>query len=247
MKDIEIKKILDTIRGSNLRENNPKFDKPPNVETPFGFNSLQLELTALKYYELVTLKELSELEAKQLDKILEQAETDDKLSLLLNEVDELTFEELGFYEKDSLEQVENLRAKAKEFIIKLENYHKIDCIDKLQSICSYQNILNEYYRLITLKELSELETRQLDKILEQAETDDKLSLLLNEVDELTFEELGFYEKDSLEQIENQKSEFKKCIERILNQTNDLTSNQVHVRGAAYAAGHAAGFVAGHAA
>ncbi len=232
MKDIELKKILDSFRGSNSIEIKTKTDKPPNVESPFDFNASQLESIALKYYELVTLEELSELEAKHLEKILEQAETDERLSLLLNEIDEITFQELGFYNQDNLEQIEQQKAKVKEAIINSEKTQIVDCINKLQSISGYQNILNEYYRLVTLEELSELEAKQLDKILEQAENDQTLSLLLNEVDELTFQELDFYEKDSLEQIEKQKGQkenAKQYIERICcltNSNDNLSSSKI---------------------
>lgn len=227
MKDI--KKILDTFRDSNNIEINTKTDKPANIESLFDFNALQLESTALKYYELVTLEEISELEAKQLEKILEQAETNERLNFLLNEIDELTFKELGFYEKDSLEQIKNLKVKVKEFIINSDKNQKTDCIDKLQSISGYQNILNEYYKLTTLEELNELEAKQLEKILEQAEIDERLSLLLNEIDELTFQELSFYEKVNLEQIEQQKEETKNHIKGIfyLTSSNNPSLSKVN--------------------
>lgn len=78
----------------------------------------------------------------------------------------------------------------------------------------YPDILNKYYNLVNLQELSEFDGKSLDKILEQAETDEKLSLLLNEIDELTFEESGFYDKKNLEQIEQQKEKTKQDLKRI---------------------------------
>ena len=196
----KFRKILETFRDSNHIKNHIETGKPLNSENTCDFNNSKLESILFDYYKLSALEELSELEAKHLDKILELAETDETLSLMLNEVDELTFEELGFYEKDSLEQVENQIAKVKEFIINSES---------MQSISDYQDILTEYYKLTTLEELSELDAKRLEKILERAETDGTLSLMLNEVDELTFEELGFYKKDSLEKVENQKAKASK--------------------------------------
>jgi hypothetical protein len=225
MKDIKFKNLLETFRDSNSIKIKTKKDKPPNYKNTFNFSCELLKLKVFEYYKLTTLQELSELEAKQLEKILEQAETDETLSLMLNEVDEMTFEELDFYEQDSLKRVENQKTKVKEVIINSEKTQIVNCINTLQSISGYQNILNEYYKLTTLQELSELEAKQLEKILEQAETDETLSLMLNEVDEMTFEELDFYEQDSLKRVEQQKSETKKCIKRILNPTNNSTFNQ----------------------
>ena len=153
-----------------------------------------------EYYKLSTCLELSELDEKRLDKILKQAESDAKLSFLLNEIDELTYQELGFYESSSLENCENQKAKVKEFILNSE-----------KDIFEYKQILTEYYKLSTCLELSELDEKRLDKILKQAESDAKLSFLLNEIDELTYQELGFYESSSLENCENQKAKVKEFI------------------------------------
>ena len=221
MKDIKFKKLLDSFRDSNSVKNHIKIDEQPNLENAFDFNNSKLESILFDYYKLSTLEELSEIEAKHLDKILELAETDKNLSLILNEIDEITFEELDFYEKESLEKVENQKAKAKEFIINSEKNFAIGCNLSMQSISDYQDILNEYYKLTTLEELTELDAKRLDKILKQAETNENLTLLLNEIDELTYQELGLYKPDSLEDHENQKAKVK---EFILNSEDEVTSD-----------------------
>lgn len=193
MKDIKI--ILDTFfRDSNSIKINTKIDELSNIKNQRNSNYSQLEFIVLKYYELVTLEELSELDAKYLEKILEQAETNETLSLLLNEIDELTFQELDFYDPSNLEQVEyqKIKVKNKKFISNSKHKLEVDYNLSIQSISDHQGIITEYHKLKTLGELSELEAKRLDEILKFAETNEIISLLLNEVDEMTFQELGFY-------------------------------------------------------
>ncbi|NEQ10130.1 MAG: hypothetical protein F6K37_30615 [Moorea sp. SIO4E2] len=54
-----------------------------------------------------------------------------------------------------------------------------------------KEVLTEYYHLVSKSELTEIESKRLDKILEMAESDDTVSFLINEIDELTFQELDF--------------------------------------------------------
>ena len=64
-----------------------------------------------------------------------------------------------------------------------------------QDLQAYKEILTEYYHLVSKPELTEIESKHLDKILEKAESDSTISLLINEVDELTFQALGFFKEN----------------------------------------------------
>lgn len=72
---------------------------------------------ALKeYYYLAMMPELSEEQALKMQQILTLAEESDLISFLLNEIDELTFREFGFYE-EAEETIENDIARVKEFVL----------------------------------------------------------------------------------------------------------------------------------
>lgn len=90
-----------------------------------GFSELQASLNGLpeehrkalaEYYHLAMMPELSETQAARMQHILELAETSDIISFLLNEIDELTFQELGFYGEED-PNIDNEIAKIKEFVL----------------------------------------------------------------------------------------------------------------------------------
>jgi hypothetical protein len=70
--------------------------------------------------------------------------------------------------------------------------------DKILSLenGNYEQTLQEYYHLVTRTNLSEIEAKRLERILEAAQSDDVLSLLINEIDELSFQQLGFFNEDA---------------------------------------------------
>ncbi len=212
-------KILDTFQDSNIIKNGREiYITMQNSGKNLDFDKAKYNQILNKYYKLTTLEELSEQDAQSLDGILQLAETDETLSFLLNEVDEITFQELGFYEHNDLDYWSNEKAKIQEFVITSED----------NSDSEYKNILTEYYELATCTELSEQDAQCLDKILELAETDKYLSSLLNQIDEQTFEELGFYEKEKLENNNRHQTETVKNISDSDRTVFDCTYNLIYI-------------------
>lgn len=135
------------------------------------------------YFYLVSKKRLSESEAEYLGEILKLTESNDKLALLLNEIDEITYQDLDYFELESLYNFENQRSLVMELIVNQTDY---------------KALLVGYYSLVMRPTISDLEAEYLEKILDQAQLDPKLALLLNEIDELSYKKLGFTERDFAE-------------------------------------------------
>ncbi|MGD1942969.1 MAG: hypothetical protein ACFB0G_16850 [Leptolyngbyaceae cyanobacterium] len=70
-----------------------------------------------EYYSLAKLPELSAAQATRLQQILRMAEVDDTLCFLMNEIDEITFQELGFYDADEQPYFDNETARIREHIL----------------------------------------------------------------------------------------------------------------------------------
>ncbi|NES20706.1 MAG: filamentous hemagglutinin N-terminal domain-containing protein [Symploca sp. SIO3E6] len=83
-----------------------------------------------------------------------------------------------------------------------------------------KNLVLEYARLAARSELSELEAERMGEILELAESDDLLSILINEVDYFVFQELNLLDEDSIYHYENQKARIKEFIEPRLTVEQD---------------------------
>ena len=87
---------------------------------------------------------------------------------------------------------------------------KVECPDQAKlvgdgKVFSYQEKLEEYYNLSTLKELSEVEADKLGNIIESAQTDKVLSGFIDQVDDLTFQDWKFlngnnFQEQSIEEL-----------------------------------------------
>ena len=60
----------------------------------------------------------------------------------------------------------------------------------------YRKVLTEYYSLVKQPELNEPEALRVYEILQLAEDDSLLSFLLNEIDEITYQELGLNNEEN---------------------------------------------------
>ncbi|MFE4104956.1 hypothetical protein [Almyronema epifaneia] len=69
-----------------------------------------------EYYQLASLPQLSEKQAERLAEILEIAQYNEVLSLLINEIDERTFQKLAFNELAEVDHHKNEISKIKEFV-----------------------------------------------------------------------------------------------------------------------------------
>jgi len=86
------------------------------------------------------------------------------------------------------------------------------------------NLVLEYARLAARSELSELEADRMGEILELAESDDVLGILINEVDYFVLQELNLLDDDSVHHYENQKARIKEFIEPRLGAEQDEYSS-----------------------
>ena len=71
----------------------------------------------------------------------------------------------------------------------------IENLGMIANLQQYRETLFDYYRLSKSPELSESEADRFGEILEQAEQDDTLSLLLNEIDEISYQKLALLDRD----------------------------------------------------
>lgn len=209
LKDLSQYFILDRLMNFS-KERSDKFDDEVTI---IASNSLDYRSLLLVYFFLVSRSELSESEAEYLEKILDLAQSDHKLSLLLNEVDEITYQDLGFFEPESIHAFENERARALEFIVKQA--------DELSGPI-YQGVLTDYYELATRSELTDLDAEYLENIWDLAQFDDKLAFLLNQIDEVSY--LGLTEKD-LAEVEVQKKQALRLLQSIREITHPSEAYQ----------------------
>lgn len=170
-------------------------------------NSYSLDYRSLLvgYFYLASKDKLSESEAEYLGKVLELAESDAKLALLMNEVDEFTYQDLEYFKSEHLYAFENERARVLEIIVKQSGESPIS---------NYEALLIDYYTLVMRPTISDVEAEYLGRILDQAQSDPKLALLLNEIDELTYEKMGLTEKDFTE-LEMQMEQARQLLVSIM--------------------------------
>ena len=74
-------------------------DNPPNRRASFNASSEECRKALAEYYRLAKLPELSDKEFWRMQAILAKAESNEVMSLLINEIDEMTFQELGLYDE----------------------------------------------------------------------------------------------------------------------------------------------------
>ncbi|NES66130.1 MAG: CHAT domain-containing protein, partial [Okeania sp. SIO2D1] len=78
--------------------------------------------------------------------------------------------------------------------------------EKFTHLTSKQkSLLQHYYELTNLSELSKHETEQMEKILERAESDDLLNYWIEKIDRLVYENLGLFTEEKLDYYEKQKT------------------------------------------
>lgn len=71
----------------------------------------------IEYYELARLPDLSEVQFGRMQHILQMADGNDAMSLLINEIDEVTFQELGFYDESRQSHFKNEVSRTQEFVL----------------------------------------------------------------------------------------------------------------------------------
>ncbi|NEQ41368.1 MAG: CHAT domain-containing protein, partial [Okeania sp. SIO3I5] len=78
--------------------------------------------------------------------------------------------------------------------------------EKFKRLTSKQkSLLQKYYELTNLSELSQHEAEQMEKILERAESDDLLNYWIEKIDGLVYEKLGLLTEEKLDYYEKQKT------------------------------------------
>ena len=75
----------------------------------------------------------------------------------------------------------------------------------------HREVLEEYYSLAKLPELSAGQATRLQQILRMGEIDDTFCFLINEIDEITFQELGFYNIDEQPYFDNETARIREHI------------------------------------
>lgn len=84
--------------------------------TSFNVSPGRYRKVLIEYYDLAKRPKLNETEAQRVYEILQLAEEDDLLSFLLNEIDEITYQELGIVDDDSETHLANEAAKVEEML-----------------------------------------------------------------------------------------------------------------------------------
>ena len=148
-----------------------------------------------EYYVLAQRPLLSELEAKRVEHILEMACQDEKLSLLLHEIDEAIFQEQNLDGAKDTHENQNQIARVLELIDGEIPSHKIIFEHAKLNLATYEKTIGDYYRLLKLSSLSEANEAHMEHILEEAYNDELLSLLLEIVDEKFFERSSVTQPD----------------------------------------------------
>ncbi|MEM9218415.1 MAG: sigma-70 family RNA polymerase sigma factor [Cyanobacteria bacterium P01_F01_bin.150] len=149
------------------------------------------------YFQLVSKSELSDKDADDLERILLSAESDETLYLLINELDQISFESVGIYEEIGFKNSIN----NSEYLLRAINLEKI---------------AQDYHLLANKETLSISDQERISQILDIAEKDSFISLLVNEIDELTFHQLGF--------LENQQAFDNKIQKRAASKIIGLSEN-----------------------
>jgi murein L,D-transpeptidase YcbB/YkuD len=86
----------------------------------------------------------------------------------------------------------------------------------LQAYDSYEQVLRNYHRLISSVELSDKDAERMDKILEQAESDEVLNFLLGEVNYILGQRFGLFDNLNINVYKNQQAYLREHLEHIPN-------------------------------
>jgi hypothetical protein len=94
----------------------------------------------------------------------------------------------------------------------LKNMERIGKNDEFEQLTlKQQKIIKEYAKLATRTELSEWEVERMGEILELAESDKVLNLLMDEIDNWIGEEMNLFNDENIDHWENQKARLKEFI------------------------------------
>ncbi|MDV3351420.1 hypothetical protein QGP82_22140 [Leptothoe sp. LEGE 181152] len=149
-----------------------------HIKRPIGSYSEILK----EYRSLALRPELTEIEAKRLEHILEAACSDDMLSLLINEVDEALFDAQEPSEHHNYHEIQNEAARTVELIGGKIPCHKNIFASSKLNLAAYEPTLKEYSQLLQVSTLSEADATHMEQILETAYEDELLALLLDTID-----------------------------------------------------------------
>lgn len=150
---------------------------------------------------------------------------------------------------DSDKSHANLEEAIKEIYKRIQEVQSIESSEKMnwqKKISGYEEMVTDYYRLVTKSDLanSALDVERIQEILQRAEDDEILSLLLNEVDNLIVQTSSFntelhdqnenYQKwaeifrvhvDSCDQLNPEVSRLMTKISSLLEQLQDFRSSE----------------------
>lgn len=150
---------------------------------------------------------------------------------------------------DSEKPQEKLEKVIKEIYKRIQELQSIESSEKMnwqKKISGYEGMVTDYYRLLTKSDLanSALDAERIQKILQRAEDDEILSLLLNEVDNLIVQKSSFntelydqnenYQKwaetfrvhvDSCDQLNPEVSRLMTKISSLLEKLQDFRSSE----------------------
>ena len=147
---------------------------------------------------------------------------------------------------DSENPQEKLEEVIKEIYKRIQELQSSEQMNWQKKISGYEGMVTDYYRLLTKSDLanSALDAERIQKILQQAEDDEILSLLLNEVDNLIVERFSFntkphdwnenYKKhvetfrihvDSCDQLNLEVSRLMTKISSLLEELQDFRSSE----------------------
>ncbi|NER82290.1 MAG: hypothetical protein F6K42_22545 [Leptolyngbya sp. SIO1D8] len=91
--------------------------KSRNLRASLNASAEECRKALAEYSKLARLPELSEEGFLRMQAILEMAESNDVMSLLINEIDEMTFQELGLYDKSQRSHFEDEVSRTQEFVL----------------------------------------------------------------------------------------------------------------------------------
>jgi len=150
---------------------------------------------------------------------------------------------------DSEKPQEKLEEVIKEIYKRIQELQSIESSEQMnwqRQISGYEEMVTDYYRLLTKSDLanSALDVERIQKMLQQAEDDEILSLLLNEVDNLIVQKSPFntelhdqnenYQKwaetfkihvDSCDQLNPEVSRLMTKISSLLEKLQDFRSSE----------------------
>lgn len=92
-------------------------DNSRNLRASFNTSPEGCRKALAEYYQLARLPELSEKQFMRMQTILEAAESHDVMGLLINEIDEMTFQEFGLYDESQRSHFEDEASRVQEFVL----------------------------------------------------------------------------------------------------------------------------------